>query len=164
MRNYQPHWRVHWRDPQGPRTYKNPPTQESVPEGPNSLVGSGGSDWKCARAQQAALFPLGPLPHRQHPNTVTCVVLSGKYLRLRPLQCSRHVETKKYDPNERTDQSSRKRTKWQGNDILSNAEFKTLVIRMLTEMTEYRCKIEEEVKAMQSAIKKNIQGTNSERK
>ena len=33
---------------------------------------------------------------------------------------------------------------------------------MLTEMTEYRCKIEEEVKAMQSEIKKNIQGTNSE--
>ena len=33
---------------------------------------------------------------------------------------------------------------------------------MLTEMTEYRCKIEEEVKAMQSDIKKNIQGTNSE--
>ena len=47
---------------------------------------------------------------------------------------------------------------------LSVAEFKTLVVSMLTEMTEYRCKIEEEVKAMQSAIKKNIQGTNSERK
>ena len=47
---------------------------------------------------------------------------------------------------------------------LSVAEFKTLVVRMLTEMTEYRCKIEEEVKAMQSAIKKNIQGTTGERK
>ena len=31
-------------------------------------------------------------------------------------------------------------------------------------MIEYRCKIEEEVKAMQSEIKKNIQGTNSEGK
>ena len=47
---------------------------------------------------------------------------------------------------------------------LSDAEFKTLVIRMLTEMTEYRHKIEEEVKAMQSEIKKNIEGTNSEGK
>ena len=47
---------------------------------------------------------------------------------------------------------------------LSDAGFKTLVIRMLTEMTEYRCKIEEEVKAIQSEIKKNIQGTNSEGK
>ena len=45
---------------------------------------------------------------------------------------------------------------------LSEAEFKTLVIRMLTEMIEYRSKIEEEVKARQSEIKKNIQGTNSE--
>ena len=36
---------------------------------------------------------------------------------------------------------------------LSDAEFKTVVIRMLTEMTEYGRKIEEEVKAMQSEIK-----------
>ena len=45
---------------------------------------------------------------------------------------------------------------------LSDVEFKTLVIRMLREMTEYGCKIEEEVKAMKSEIKKNIQGTHSE--
>ena len=30
---------------------------------------------------------------------------------------------------------------------LSDAEFKTLVIRMLTEMIEFRCKIKEEMKA-----------------
>ena len=47
---------------------------------------------------------------------------------------------------------------------LSDAEFKTLVIRMFIEMVEYGHKIEEEVKAMQSEIKKNIQGTNSEGK
>ena len=47
---------------------------------------------------------------------------------------------------------------------LSDTEFKTLVIRMLTEIIEYGCKIEEEVKAKQSEIKKNIQGTNSEGK
>ena len=35
---------------------------------------------------------------------------------------------------------------------------------MLTEMVEYGRKIEEKVKAMQSEIKKNIQGTNSEGK
>ena len=40
---------------------------------------------------------------------------------------------------------------------LSDAQFKTLVIRMLTELFEYGCKIEEEVKAMQSETKKNIQ-------
>ena len=35
---------------------------------------------------------------------------------------------------------------------------------MLTEIVEYGCKIEEEVKAMQSEIKENIQGTNSDGK
>ena len=47
---------------------------------------------------------------------------------------------------------------------LSDAEFKTLVIRMLTEMVEYCHKIEEEMKTMKSEIKENIQGTNSDRK
>ena len=39
---------------------------------------------------------------------------------------------------------------------LSDAEFKTLVIRMLTEMVEYGHKIEEEVKVILSEIKKNV--------
>ena len=43
-RNSQPHRRVRWRDPQGPRMYTNAPTRESAPEEPNLLVGSGGSD------------------------------------------------------------------------------------------------------------------------
>ena len=42
--------------------------------------------------------------------------------------------------------------------------FKTLVIRMLTEMSEDSHKIKEEVKAIQSKIKKDIQGTNSKGK
>ena len=46
-------------------------------------------------------------------------------------------------------------------DNLSDAEFKSLVIRMLTEMVECGRKIEEKVKAMKSEIKKNVQGTNS---
>ena len=40
---------------------------------------------------------------------------------------------------------------------LSNTEFKTLVIRMLTEIVEYGLKIEGKVKAMKSEIKENIQ-------
>ena len=47
-------------------------------------------------------------------------------------------------------------------DNLSDAEFKTLVIGMLTEMVEFSCKMEEKVKAMQSERKENVQGTNSE--
>ena len=47
---------------------------------------------------------------------------------------------------------------------LSDAQFKTLVIRMLTEMVQYGHKIEEEVKAIKSEIKKNVQGTNRDGK
>ena len=47
---------------------------------------------------------------------------------------------------------------------LSDIEFKTLVIGMLTEMVEWGCKIVEEVKARKSGIKENIQGTKSEGK
>ena len=47
---------------------------------------------------------------------------------------------------------------------LSDAQFKILVIRMLTELVEYGCKIEEKVKAMKSEIKENVQGTDSEGK
>ena len=47
---------------------------------------------------------------------------------------------------------------------LSDPEFKTLVIRMLTQMAEYGQKTEEKVKAMKNEIKENVQGTNSEEK
>ena len=55
---------------------------------------------------------------------------------------------------------------WSNEEIanLSDTEFKTLVIRMLTEIVEYGLKIEGKVKAIKSEIKENIQGTNSERK
>ena len=44
---------------------------------------------------------------------------------------------------------------------LSDAQFKTLVIRMLTELVEYGRKLQEKVKTVQSEIKENVQGTNS---
>ena len=47
---------------------------------------------------------------------------------------------------------------------LSDAEFKTLVMRMLTELVEYGCKLDEKMKAMLSEIKENVQGTNSDGK
>ena len=45
---------------------------------------------------------------------------------------------------------------------LSDAEFKTLVIRMLKELTEYSNNIKEEMKVTLSEIKKNLQGTTNE--
>ena len=87
-----------------------------------------------------------------------------EYLRLHPLQRIRWAESKKYGPNERTDKNSKNRTSNEERANLSDAEFKTLVIRRLTEMVEYGHKIEEKVKAIQSEVKKNIQGTNSDGK
>ena len=42
---------------------------------------------------------------------------------------------------------------------LSDAEFKILVIRMFKELIEYGNNIKEEMKAILSKIKKNLQGT-----
>ena len=47
---------------------------------------------------------------------------------------------------------------------LSDAEFKTLVIRMFTELVEFGRKLDEKMKAMLSEIKENAQGTNSDGK
>ena len=49
-------------------------------------------------------------------------------------------------------------------DNLSDAEFKTLVIRMLRDFIEYNNNINEEMKVTLSEIKKNLQETNSEGK
>ena len=46
----------------------------------------------------------------------------------------------------------------------SDAEFKTLVIRILTELTEYGNNIREEMRVTLSEIQKNPQGTSSEGK
>ena len=57
------------------------------------------------------------------------------------------------------------KTELSNEDIanLSDAEFRTLVIRMLTALVEYGQKIEKKVKAMKNKIKENVQGTNSDR-
>ena len=49
-------------------------------------------------------------------------------------------------------------------DNLSDAQFKTLVIRMLTELVEFGHKLDEKIRAMLSEIKESVQGTNSDRK
>ena len=47
---------------------------------------------------------------------------------------------------------------------LSDEQFKTLVIRMLTELVEFGCKLDEKLKAMLRETKENVQGTNSDGK
>ena len=45
---------------------------------------------------------------------------------------------------------------------LSHAQFKTLVIRMITELVEFDHKLDENMKAMLRETKENVQGTNSD--
>ena len=47
---------------------------------------------------------------------------------------------------------------------LSDAQFKTLVIKKLTELVEFGRKLDEKMKAMPRETKENVQGTNSEAK
>ena len=47
---------------------------------------------------------------------------------------------------------------------LSNGEFKALVIKMLTELTELGQKMKKQMKDTQNEIKQNIQGISSDRK
>ena len=104
------------------------------------------------------------MPPSQCHNTERGLPHPGEYLSLHSLECNRHAKTKKYGPNERTDQTPKIEVSDEEIATLSDAEFKTLVIRMLTEMIEFSCKMKEEMKVIQSEIKENIQGTNSEGK
>ena len=85
-RKSQSHKGVHRRNPQGPGMYANPATQELAPEQPNSLVGKVGEVTESGeRAKQAALFPLWPLPHREHQNAAKWVALPWQILKASPL-------------------------------------------------------------------------------
>ena len=69
------------------------------------------------------------------------------------------METKKYGPNERTEQTPGEELNNTEITNLSDAEFKILVIRMLKELSEYGNNIKEEMNVTLSEIKKNLQGT-----
>ena len=47
---------------------------------------------------------------------------------------------------------------------LSDAQFKTLVIKTLTELVEFGRKLDEKMKVLLTEIKENVQGTNSDGK
>ena len=47
---------------------------------------------------------------------------------------------------------------------LTDAQFKTLVIKTLTELVEFGRKLDEKMKAMLRETKENVQGTNSDAK
>ena len=111
-RNSQPHRRICWRHPLGPRMYSSLPTRKSASEGHNLVVGSGANDWKPAEIRARALFPLTPFPNMQCHNAVTWVGPPWRIPRALSLTitCNWCTKTKKYGPNEGTDQSSKNRS------------------------------------------------------
>ena len=115
------------------------------------------------RTEQARGFvPLWPFPHIQHHNPAKSVVLPWRIPKALPhynitgaLRQSNMAQMK--------EQIKTSGKKLSNEEIanLSEAEFKALVIKILTELIELGFKIKEEIKATQSEIKQNIQGTNS---
>ena len=130
-RNFQSHRRVHWRSPQGPRTCTDAPTWESIPERAQSTSGKWRKCWKAGWKPSKQHCSLSD-PYTTHSATTQQRGLPhpGKYLRFCLLQHNRCItETKKYGPNERIDQNSKKRAKRKGN---------TQSIRCRVQITGYK--------------------------
>ena len=120
--------------------------------------------WKVGLepSKRAAFFPLWPLPHRQHHSTAKRVVLPWWIPKTLPpynlTGAPRQRNTAQIKEQSKTPE---KELSNESLPNLSDEEFKTRVIKMLTELTELGRKMEEQVKDTQSEIKQNIQWTNS---
>ena len=97
-RDSQSHRRGHWRDPQGPRTYMKPPTQESAPQWPNLIVGSR-EVTEIWQSGASTIAPSRPLPHVQHHSTATNVTPPWGTPKAPPLKVTEAPRQKKKDPN-----------------------------------------------------------------
>ena len=116
------------------------------------------------REEQAALFPLGPLPHVQRHGAATSVTPPWGTPKALPLYVTGTPRQKMAQMKEHFKAPEKIQLSNEEIDNLSDAQFKILVIRMLTELVEYGHKLDEEMKAMLSEIKENVQGTNSDGK
>ena len=98
----------------------------------------------CLRAEQVALFPLGPLPHRQCHCEVMWVASPWHFPRFCSILCNKLPETKNMTQMKEQIKAPEK-IQLTNEKIanLSDAGLKTLVIRMFTELVEYGHKIEE---------------------
>ena len=81
---------------------------------------------------------------------------TGEYLRLCPLNVTDEPRQRNMAKIKEEIKTSKIELSDEEVANLSDAEFKTLVISMLTEMVEYGHKTEEKVKVMQSEIKENV--------
>ena len=151
-------------DKRGPRMHTNPPTQEAAQNGTLCLWVSGEVTENGQREEQVALFPLGPSPTYRITTQQCGLPHPGEHLRLCPLLPTGETKRKVTRMKEQIKAQEKIQLSDEERANLSGAQFKTLVIRKLTELVEYGRKLEEKMKAMLSEIKENAQGTNSDRK
>ena len=144
--------------------YTSPHTRESPPEGPNLLVGTGVSDWKPAESQTSRIVPSWTPPPHTAPQCSEWVAPPWQIPKFLPLKWNRYSKTGIYMA-QRKEQIRAPKIELRDEEIdnLSDAEFKTLVIRMLTEMVEYAHKIQGKNEGY-AKWNKNIRGTYSEGK
>ena len=93
-------------------TQNHPPGKQHQ-KGPICLWAVGEVIESCLRAEQAVLFSLWPSPTGSTTRQPSGLPHPDEYVRIHSLQCNRCAKTKKYGPNVRPDQNSRKTSKWQ---------------------------------------------------
>ena len=110
-------------------------------------VGKVTENWQ--RAEQAALFPLRPLPHIQHHSAVISVTpprWTPKALPLYVTGAPRQKKKKKAQMKVRIRAPEIIQLSRELIANLSDAQFKTLVIRKLTELVEFGHQLDEKMK------------------
>ena len=123
------------------------------------------------RVEQAPLLPLGPLSHVQHHSAARRVTppwgipkAPPLYITGPPKQKKKKKKKKKAQMKEQIKAPEIIQLSSEQIANLSDAQFKTLVIRKRTELVEFGHKLDEKMRAMLRETKENAQGTNSDGK
>ena len=97
---------------------------------------SGGSDWKQAEKGASAIAPSRPLPHIQHHSAAMIVTLPWWIPKAPPLYVTGAPRQKKKMAQMKEQIKAPEKMQLRDEEIanLSDAQFKTLVIKMLTEL------------------------------
>ena len=117
------------------------------------------------RVEQAPLLPIELLPHIQRHSAVTSVISPWCVPKAPPLYVTGSPRQQKIAQMKQQIKAPEK-IQLSSKEIanLSDTQFKTLVIRKLTELVEFGHKLHEKMKAMLRVTKENVQGTNSDAK
>ena len=130
-----------------------------------SLTGESSLEGGARTEQASSIVPSLTPPHRRHHNAATWVARPWQIPKaLPPYNRTGVPRQKNMAQNERTIKAAEKELSDKEIANLSDVQFKSLVIRMLTELVELGLKMKEEMKATQGEIKQDIQETNSKGK